>query len=313
MKKILFYLLLLFTGILIISCGQVAKETGVSMPQTSVSTAIFSSGELLSTTNPTITNLNFNDFQVYFTADGNTLYFSSSNRPGGAGSYDIWKATYSGGIWSEPTTNTLGNVNNASAQFLTYLAPDGNTMYFMSDFDYGGRIGGLDLWISTINAGVWQTPVNLGPTLNSTADEERCYIFDDEQTIYISTRKAPSVGLSDFWYSRKVNGVWQTPTKDIFVNLNTTGREDNMFYLATTGELYFTSDRNGAAGFRDIYKSVSQNGVWQSPVLVGGDINSSYDDDLSYISQDGHTFYISTPRYTLTAGGVTFNLWKFSR
>ena len=58
--------------------------------------------------------------------------------------------------------------------------------------------------------------------------------------------------------------------------------------------LFFTSDRGGGFGGKDIYYSVLQNGKWSKPKNAGKAINTSGDERYPFIHIDGSLFFSST-------------------
>ena len=72
-------------------------------------------------------------------------------------------------------------INTASAEFVPAFSPDGHWMFFASDRP--GGFGGADLYQS-YRADIhddfgWQTPTNLGPNVNTAADENGAGYFDN--------------------------------------------------------------------------------------------------------------------------------------
>ncbi|MDT8394423.1 MAG: OmpA family protein [Bacteroidales bacterium] len=123
--------------------------------------------------------------QPCFSADGQTLYFSSA-RPGGYGGADIWKTIFTQGRgWSEPV-NAGGNINTAQEEMAPYIHPDGQTMYFSSKGHPG--MGGFDLFITRLDSsGRWTEAVNLGWPINTAADEIIMLVSTDGKMAYISS------------------------------------------------------------------------------------------------------------------------------
>ena len=105
-------------------------------------------------------------------ADGLELYFSSG-RPGGYGSLDIWVTTRptKDDPWGTPV-NLGSTVNSGYDDPTPSISTDGLTLYFSSNRP--GE-GGYDLWLTTraTKQDPWGEPVNLGPTVNSSAQEDR--------------------------------------------------------------------------------------------------------------------------------------------
>ena len=101
-----------------------------------------------------------------FVRDG-SLYFSS-NRAGGQGGSDLWRAqrqedgSFAEAVNLGPTINTEHQEGDA------WINPDETLMVFASDRP--GGLGGYDLWISFRgDDGDWSAPRNLGPSFNSEA------------------------------------------------------------------------------------------------------------------------------------------------
>jgi tetratricopeptide (TPR) repeat protein len=107
-----------------------------------------------------------------FTADENTMYFVSE-RAGGEGMSDIWKATKTSKTkWSKPIN--LGPIINTPYNETTvFITPDEKYMFFSSEGHKG--MGGYDIYYSINNDGVWTSPINIGFPLNSVSDETQYY------------------------------------------------------------------------------------------------------------------------------------------
>lgn len=87
------------------------------------------------------------------------LYFGS-NRPGGAGKNDIWRARESAsGQW---TVENVTAVNTAGNEYEPLPSPDGRRMIVMAD-------GGL--YESRLGPGGWSARVKLGPQVNVNGSE----------------------------------------------------------------------------------------------------------------------------------------------
>lgn len=106
------------------------------------------------------------DTSPSFNQAGTTMYFAS-DRPGGFGGSDIYRATLNArGRWAN-VSNMGPAINTAGDEVFPYVAPD-NKLYFASDGHAG--FGMLDLF-SAENKGGVVTVKNLGPSFNSSADD----------------------------------------------------------------------------------------------------------------------------------------------
>ena len=98
-----------------------------------------------------------------FTRDG-TLYFGS-DRPGGKGATDLYRARRVDGRYATP--ENLGDVVNSQFnEFEPFITADERVLLFMASGRPDG-LGGSDLYISYNRNGTWTKPVNLGDKINS--------------------------------------------------------------------------------------------------------------------------------------------------
>jgi len=97
-------------------------------------------------------------------ADNGALYFGSE-RPGGQGSADIWRAPLTQDRYG--AAENLGQpINSRAGEFEPLIAPDESFLIFAA----AGRVGGFgafDLYVSWRKEGVWTQPLNLGEGINS--------------------------------------------------------------------------------------------------------------------------------------------------
>jgi hypothetical protein len=110
-----------------------------------------------------------NEFYPSLASDG-TLYFSS-NRQGGKGAFDVYRARWENGAFAAPE-NLGDNVNTATSELDNYISPDQKFIVFAGygrKDDLGGGSG--DLYISFNKDGVWTTARNLGAPINSPSRE----------------------------------------------------------------------------------------------------------------------------------------------
>jgi len=139
-------------------------------------------------------------------ADGLSLFVLYGDwQTGGHGGWDVWVAKRAtiNDEWSEPV-NLGPPVNSSASEFSPSISADGLSL-FLSYGYFGsarpGGAGGGDLWVSTRSAKdePWQEPVNLGPTVNSWADEVLPYISADGSTLYFTSGRPGGLGNSDLW------------------------------------------------------------------------------------------------------------------
>ncbi len=129
------------------------------------------------------------DSSPAFSPDGKTLYFAS-DRKGGLGGNDIYKATIDeNGRFSAPE-NLGPDVNTQGNESYVYVAPDG-TLYIASDGLPG--LGNLDIF--RIENG---KPVNMGPPVNSPGDDFSIF-FENSLTGFFSSNREGGKGGDDLY------------------------------------------------------------------------------------------------------------------
>jgi len=153
---------------------------------------------------PTINSM-VNDGAPCISADGLSLYFASM-RSGGVGACDLWVTTRAtkNDLWGEPV-NLGPIVNSTYAEWGPCISPDGLTLFFDSGFGGGsprpGGFGRSDLWVTRRASKIapWGKPVNLGPIVNTAANEIRPSISSDGSILYFSSTRPGGIGNWDVW------------------------------------------------------------------------------------------------------------------
>lgn len=124
------------------------------------------------------------DSQPSLSADGRTLYFTSTRR-GGQGQEDIYMTTMRpDGNWS-PAQNLGTPVNTPGKDMAPFIHASGTTLYYVTDGLVG--MGGLDVFRCEKNlTGKWSEPNNLGYPLNTFENEASLFIASDNQKGFCS-------------------------------------------------------------------------------------------------------------------------------
>lgn len=149
-----------------------------------------------------------------FSADEKTIYFSS-DRPGGMGGRDIWKATLQkNGTFSKPV-NLGAPINTASDEDSPFTTLDGKLFYFSSN-DGKKSIGGYDIFRSEILDHGFTAPENIGKPLNTTQDDKYLVISADGKRAYYSSDHLDGYGQQDIYEIDR--GRFESPVALILVS-----------------------------------------------------------------------------------------------
>lgn len=143
-----------------------------------------------------IINSKYWEGSASLSADGQTLYFSS-DRPGGFGGKDLYKAVkQTGGNWGKPI-NLGATINTKYDEDSPFIHPDGVSFYFSSKGH--NTIGGYDIFKSTLESGNFSSPENIGSPVNTTGNDI-FYVVNASGLIgYYSSGKSGGMGLQDIY------------------------------------------------------------------------------------------------------------------
>jgi len=241
------------------------------------------------------------DWMPSLSADGLTLYFSS-RRSGGFGSEDIYVTTRAttGDPWEEPV-NLGPPVNTSNWEQGPSISADGLTLFF-SSYNRPDGSGGDDIYVTTREKkdDPWGTPMNLGPTVNSSAHDWAPSISADGLTLYFGSRRSGGYGGYDLWVTIRetIHDEWGSPV-NLGGTVNSAHKTHGMSISHDGLLLFFSSDRPGGSGGFDFWvtRRETTNDPWGTPVNLGPPVNSSaYYDQTPNISADGSTLYFTTER-----------------
>ena len=155
-------------------------------------------------------NSEYWESQPSISPDGSTLYFVS-NRPGGIGSYDIWKSYLSDeGQWTTPI-NLGTKINTPYDENTPFIHADGKTLYFASNGWPG--FGDKDIFYSRLSAnGEFATPTNLGYPINTFNEEVGLIVTaDGTEGLFSSNIKNGGFGDLDIYHFKLPENVKPLP------------------------------------------------------------------------------------------------------
>jgi hypothetical protein len=221
----------------------------------------------------------------------------------------------------ESVAGTDPALNTAFQDGCPAPSKDGLTLYMASNRP-GGQ-GGIDIWAAHRDSAddPFDAPVNLGPTINTAADEFcPTPLINGHALLFVST-KAGGCGGSDIYIAREhPQKGWETP-EHLSCLVNSAGDEASPFYVPEegTGALYFSSTRAGGfaadapgaiTGDADIYASpVSAEGIVGAPSLVSG-VNTSANDFRPNVRRDALEIFFDSNR----GGGFGgLDIWSATR
>ncbi len=183
--------------------------------------------------------------------DGKMLIFTGCNMQDGQGSCDLYFSYLTKNGWGERIN--LGRIINTEYwESQPSLSPDKRALYFAARDPSG--FGGSDLFVSYMQPnGSWGTPRNMGPEINTGADESCPFIHADNQTFYFTSSGHPGYGGTDLFFLRKQpDGSWSKP-QNLGYPVNTIDDEGSLVIASDGKTAYYASDGADSRGGLDIY------------------------------------------------------------
>ncbi|MDF2450227.1 MAG: ompA [Bacteroidota bacterium] len=211
-------------------------------------------------------NTNGHDAVVHISHDGQRLFIY---RNVGIGSGDIYMSKLDGLNWSAP--EKVKGINSNYWEGSVCLSPDEKTIYFSSDRQ--GGYGGRDIYSANLLAdGSWGNVKNMGPSINTTFDEDAPFIHSDGRTLFFASTGHNTIGGYDIFKSELKDGKWTAPY-NVGKPVNTT-QDDKFYIVSSDGERgYYSSEKKDGKGQQDIY--IVEPGLFGKPttlVMVAGQV-----------------------------------------
>src|SRR5262249_31954911 len=137
---------------------------------------------------------------------------------------------------------------------------NGLTLFYASDAPGGS--GSLDIWMVTrpTLSSPWGTPVNLGPTVNSSAYDSGPRLSHDGLSLYFHSTRSGGHGGTDIWVATRpaLDAPFGAPV-NLGPAINSSGDDGIPIISADNRTLIFDSSRLGGSDENDIWMSTRTN------------------------------------------------------
>lgn len=179
----------------------------------------------------------YGEVEVFFTPDGNELFFNSNRPASGEGKAEHWETWFlkkDGNNWSEPTL--LGSPFNRVCH--TTFSKNGKMYYTREDL--------LSLYSVSYKNGVFGQPEKLDTIINSHEIQYNSFIsMDESYLIFTRASGDDGFGKDDLYISFKnKKNEWSEPI-NMGPEINSAGKE-TCPSVSNNGEfLFFTSNKGG--------------------------------------------------------------------
>jgi outer membrane protein OmpA-like peptidoglycan-associated protein/outer membrane protein assembly factor BamD (BamD/ComL family) len=223
-------------------------------------------------------------FENYLAAQPNNKILEKKSKKHIINS-QFMKMAYANPVPYEPKS-LGGNINTRNPEYLPSLTADGKQLIYTARL-YGQE----DFMMSTKKDGVWQKGFPLDGINTEQNEGAQSISADGKFLVFTACNRKDGYGSCDLYYSEIRDNQW-TPPANIGTPINSRGWESQPSLSADGRAIYFTSNRKGGQGGRDIWVSYRQkDGKWGTPQNVGDIINSPYNDQSPFIHADNQTLY----------------------
>jgi outer membrane protein OmpA-like peptidoglycan-associated protein len=188
--------------------------------------------------------------------------------------------------------NMGAQVNSRYREYFPALTADGNTMIYSRVID-----NNEDFLISTrTKLSGWSSALPLSTNINTKEYNEGAQSLspDGKYLFFTGCNRPDGSGSCDIYVSHKNGKKWDRP-----FNLGTVVNSkywDSQPAISPDGNtLYFSSNRPGGLGGYDLWKTqLLKDGTWSTPLNLGPEINTAYDEHTPFVHPDGQTLYFSS-------------------
>lgn len=195
------------------------------------------------------------------------------------------------------------SVNSSYPDYSPVISLDGTALYFTSrrPWDNKSTEGYRNPTINQYPEDVYVSYMDFDSTWTEAVRLDFCIPKRNEATIAVSSDERrillyeDSTGSGDIYYSdfysQKFNEIKFLDIKD----LNSPYWETHCVITPDKNKIYFSSDRPGGFGGRDLYVMNRINDTsWSKPMNLGAAINTKNDEDAPFVSIDNSKLYFAS-------------------
>ncbi len=230
--------------------------------------------------------------------------------------YIINAKYYNANPTNAKVTVVASGINTAEDEYLPAISADASIMAFnyIGSKSKGGKQNiyslpdangfyNSDIYVSQKQNNKFQDPLALD-NINTNVSDVVVSLSQDAQVLF--TYRDVTDGHGDIYMSHLTANGYSQPVK-LRGKLNTYSWEGYCSLSPDGRTIYFSSERSGGYGGKDIYKArLMPDSTWGQVVNLGDSINTPYDEDAPFIHADGTSLFFSSKSLKSTGGYDVF-------
>ncbi len=218
--------------------------------------------------------------------------------------------------------NLGGNINSEAEEGVPVITADESFMVFTykGKNSIGGKLNNRlepdeaegdyteDIFVTFMQPdSSWGTPQSIA-SLNTKGNDAAISISPDGRYLFLF--KSDEKNSGDIYMSVLTGTTFSTP-EPLNQEINSDYWEGSCSMSADGQILYFSSERPGGYGGRDIWASIKINNDWGPAINLGPTINTDQDEDAPFIHPDGITLFFSSKGHNSIGGyDVFYSVFK---
>jgi len=297
-------IIILITGILLISCNQNTESQSGNESKFSELKGPYLGqkppGMIPEVFAPGIISTKDHEIHLASSLDGRELYYtykdSASQDP-----FTIYYIKEVNGKWTSPQAAPF---NRDGYNSVSAFSPDGNRLFFIAaaapNVDETKKT--RDIWYVDREKGGWAEPVHMEDVVNSRWNDTYPSVSNNGNLYFTSDRER-GFGGYDIYCSEYKDGVYQIPV-NLGPAVNTSGGERHAYIAADESYILFDSEEPERR--MGLYVSFRKSsGTWTTAKCIGEEVNRDPVIFHVNMSLDGkYIFTSSNPRLKKTSNGT---------
>jgi outer membrane protein OmpA-like peptidoglycan-associated protein len=197
-----------------------------------------------------------------------------------------------------PTKERLSeSVNSPTDEVSPIISPDGQSLYFTrQNHPQNIKIENQDIWVSSIDKGVFLPATILGSPLNNSENNSLASITPDGNTaLVLNVYNADGTMEKGISISRRTDSGWELPKKVEIEDFQNESQYGEYFLLNSGNILLMTVQRKEGIGNKDVHVSfLKEDEKWTKPQNLGPTINTVASEIAPFMASDNRTLYYAT-------------------